>query len=139
MTGHTPTPWMQVTLHPESILGNGQLAKHAFSIKADSILERCNPSAAKELAEANAAFIVDAVNANADLVKALREIVAVASHGASKANEVDQAYLTAGASVALSLARDRMLLIARTASAALEDRELPSSIDPDGVRSEDGT
>lgn len=71
---HTPTPWMQVALHPEYILGDGQLAGQSFSIKPDITLMMRDPLAAKALAEANAAFIVEAVNSHAALKSQVEEL-----------------------------------------------------------------
>lgn len=62
---------MQVLLHPSHILAAGQIAKHSFTIESDAFYVRANPAAAKMAAEANAAFIVRAVNAHNELIEAV--------------------------------------------------------------------
>jgi hypothetical protein len=71
---HTPLPWMQVTLHPRSILGNGQVGAHAFEIEPDLIAKMHDERKALTLAVANAALIVKCVNAHDDLVAALKAV-----------------------------------------------------------------
>ena len=74
VASHTPTPWMQVGLHPECILGKGQFANHSFSIAPDPMFSRYYPDAAQSLCEANAALIVEAVNSYASSQERIREL-----------------------------------------------------------------
>jgi len=52
MSGHTPTPWMQVMLHPQIILGKGQISGERIEIVTDAT------KGSTEQNIANAAFIV---------------------------------------------------------------------------------
>lgn len=67
-SGHTPTPWMNVVLHPTCILGRGQRGNESFHIEPDAFTKLHSPKEAQRLAEANARKIVEAVNAHAGLV-----------------------------------------------------------------------
>lgn len=80
MSEHTPLPWRQILLHPESILGAGQLAKHCFQLSADPIHLRVDPDGARALCEANAALIVAAVNAYPALQQAVEALQQIADH-----------------------------------------------------------
>jgi hypothetical protein len=73
---HTPTPWRASKARKSSNFG----AYVAFVQTVDpaSVLAKVSggPTDDREVAEANAAFIVRAVNAHDDLVKALRRALA---------------------------------------------------------------
>lgn len=56
MSGHTPTPWMQVMLHPEIILGKGQISSERIEIVTDAT------KGSTEQNIANATFIVRCCN-----------------------------------------------------------------------------
>lgn len=76
-TKHTPTPWIQVVLHPTTILGAGQLSKHAFKIVPDNPLPGGYGAVeAQQMCEANAALAVRSVNALPEILEALRALCA---------------------------------------------------------------
>lgn len=76
---HSPTPWIQVLLHPDCILGKGQRSDESFRIVTDC--ELMDKAEAMARAQANAAFIVRAANAHDDLVEALKLLL----YGAERA------------------------------------------------------
>lgn len=71
---HTPPPWRQVTLHPNHILGAGQRGDQSFSIEPDLVFASRHPREGSVLANANAAFIVRAVNSHDELAALVEEL-----------------------------------------------------------------
>lgn len=75
---HTPTPWINVLIHPTTILGKGQMGNQCVEIRANNGLGRV---VINDLAAANARHIVACVNACANInpaaiqgaVKALKD------------------------------------------------------------------
>jgi hypothetical protein len=65
---HTPTPWRLGPFHKK----DGSVAIHA---KGESVFHMAPFASSEERAEANAAFIVKAVNAHEGLVKALERAI----------------------------------------------------------------
>ncbi len=54
----TPRPWLQTNIHPECILGKGQLSRDSFCIVSNSL----DTEYGRAKSRANAALIVEAVN-----------------------------------------------------------------------------
>lgn len=70
MTKHTPTPWV----YESQGTSTGIYAKNA-GYGMDNNIVRVFDNPSKQIGEANAAFIVKAVNCHAELVKALKELM----------------------------------------------------------------
>lgn len=73
---HSPLPWIQVALHPRTILGAGQHARHAFRIEPEDSPGFYGRLEAIQRCEANAALAVRSVNALPEVVAVLQRYMA---------------------------------------------------------------
>lgn len=72
---HTQTPWIQVGLHPATILGAGQKGNESFKLIPDHYAASIHPQECQARIEANAELIVRAVNSHAAMVEVLNKAV----------------------------------------------------------------